>query len=454
MTSLQPTSNARRQYRVRRVRSALRLVAGLALLVALGTLLLSLPGVATRDLALNEVLFTAISALAVTGLSTITPSRDLTLFGQIMLMVLIQVGGVGFMAAAVIVLRLLGKKISLVDRLALRDSLGLVEPRAILRVTGRVVLTALVIEAIGAGLLWLNWRGRLGDGQAAFYGLFHAVSAFCNAGFDLFSGLPGHSGIPTDGGTLAILAALIVLGGLGIPVLGDLIVWQRQRKLSLHSRITLILYAVLIFLGAAGLLLTETRPGGTVAGQPWTRQVILTGFQAISARTAGFAGLSNIELLAPASQMLMMGLMLIGSAPASMGGGITTGTLAVLLLSFWSYVQGRPVAQIGGRTIAVDAVRRASAIVTVSLLVVGGATWLILLTHPVSLDRALFEVISAFATCGLTLAFTGQLDLFGQIVIMLVMFWGRLGALTVVAALAQQGPPPLVTYPEEPLLIG
>jgi trk system potassium uptake protein TrkH len=152
--------------------------------------------------------------------------------------------------------------------------------------------------------------------------------------------------------------------------------------------------------------------------------------------------------------MLTMGLMLIGSAPASMGGGITTGTLAVLLLSLWAYVQGRPAAQIGGRTIAVDAVRRASAILTVSLLVVGGATWLILLTHPVTLDRALFEVISAFATCGLTLAFTGQLNLFGQAVIMLVMFWGRLGALTIVAALAQQAPPPLVTYPEEPLLIG
>lgn len=455
MIPVHPTSTARRRYRARRVRSALRLVAGLALLVALGTLLLSLPGVATRDLALNEALFTATSALAVTGLSTITPSRDLTIFGQIMLMLLIQVGGVGFMAAAVIVLRLLGKKISLVDRLALRDSLGLVEPRAILRVTGRVVLTALVIEAIGAALLWLNWRKRLGDGKAVFYGLFHAISAFCNAGFDLFSGLPGYSGIPTDGGTLAILAALIVLGGLGIPVLGDLIMWQRQRKrLSLHSRITLIMYTILIFAGTAGLLLTETRPGGTVAGEPGGRQVLLTAFQAISARTAGFAGLSNMELLAPASQMLMMGLMLIGSAPASMGGGITTGTLAVLVLSLWSYVQGQPVAQVGGRTIALDAVRRASAIVTVSLLVVGGATWLILLTHPVSLDRVLFEVISAFATCGLTLAFTGQLNLFGQIVIMLVMFWGRLGALTVVAALAQQGPPPLVTYPEEPLLIG
>ena len=152
--------------------------------------------------------------------------------------------------------------------------------------------------------------------------------------------------------------------------------------------------------------------------------------------------------------MLTMGLMLIGSAPASMGGGVTTGTVAVLVLSLWAYVRGRSAAQVGGRTIATEAVRRASAILTVALLVIGSATWLLLMTHPVTLDRALFEVISAFATCGLTLALTGQLNLFGQFVIMLVMFWGRLGALTIVAALAQQGPPQPVTYPEESLLIG
>jgi trk system potassium uptake protein TrkH len=230
--------------------------------------------------------------------------------------------------------------------------------------------------------------------------------------------------------------------------LGDLLMWPRRQRLSLHSRITLILYAALILLGALGLWLAETQVGGALADRP-----ALAIFQAISARTAGFAGLPNLEQLAPASQVLTMGLMLVGSAPASMGGGITTGTLAVLVLSLWGYVQGRP-AQVGGRTIAAEAVRRASAIITVSLLVVGGATWLILLTHPVTLDRALFEVISAFATCGLTLAFTGQLNPFGQAIIMLVMFWGRLGALTIVVALAQQAPSPLVTYPEEPLLIG
>ena len=225
---------------------------------------------ATRPLAPRDVLFTATSALAVTGLSTIIPALDLTLLGQITLMVLIQLGGVGFMAAAVIVLRLLGRKVSLMDRLALRDSLGLLEPRAILQLASRVVVTALAIELIGAVLLWLNWRAALGDARAAFYGLFHAVSAFCNAGFELFTGLPGYHGIPTDSRTLTILGALIVLGGLGIPVLGDLLTWPRRRgRLSLHSRITLILYAVLILAGTAGIFLSETTGGTVLAGQPW-----------------------------------------------------------------------------------------------------------------------------------------------------------------------------------------
>jgi trk system potassium uptake protein TrkH len=150
----------------------------------------------------------------------------------------------------------------------------------------------------------------------------------------------------------------------------------------------------------------------------------------------------------------MAALMLIGCAPASMGGGITTGTFAVLALSLWAYVKGRPAARAGGRTIAWEAVRRASAILTVSLFVVGVATWLILLTHRTTLDIAMFEVVSAFATSGMTLAFTGQLNLFGQLVIMLVMFWGRLGALTIIVALAQQAPPESVAYPEEILLLG
>jgi trk system potassium uptake protein TrkH len=435
----------------------LRIVLGLLTLVTSGTILLMLPGVgAERPLYLNEALFTATSALSVTGLSIIVPVQDLTLLGQIFLLILIQIGGVGFMVVAVVMFRLLGRRVSLMARLALSDSLGLLVPGAILKLTQRVIATVLAIECIGAILLWLHWRNDLGDGQAAFYAIFHAVSAFCNAGFDLFSGLPDYpTGIPKDNISLIILGSLIFLGGLGIPVLADLLTWPKERHLSLHTRITLVVIAALVTAGGLGIVLAESRSTGVLVDEPWFRRFLMSFFQSVSARTAGFAGIVSFEELTPASELLLIVLMFIGCAPASMGGGITTGTFAVLMLALWGYARGLPNAQIGGRTIAVGMVRKAAAVLTISLFLVLLSTWLILLTHPTaSFDAAFFEVISAFATCGLTLAFTGELNLFGQLVIMLMMFWGRLGALTIIVALAKQQRHQPVVYPEEQILIG
>jgi trk system potassium uptake protein TrkH len=407
-----------------------------------------------RGLTLQEAVFTATSALSVTGLSTIVPARDLTVLGQLALLCLIQTGGVGFMVIAVIILRLLGRKVSLTDRLALTDSLGLLNPRAIVRVVGRSLLVVGAIEGAGTLLLWLHWRSMLGDGKALFYGLFHAVSSFCNAGFDLFSGAVNfETGLPSDAGTQAIMGTLIILGGLGIPVLGDLLF--RRGRYSLHTRITLVVSAILIVGGGLGIFLAENRNPFTLSESAAMASLRLSFFQSISTRTAGFAGLPNFELLTPATQWLMTGLMLIGTAPASMGGGITTGTFAVLVLALWSYARGLPTARIGGRTIAPDAVRRAAAILTVSVFTVGIATWLILIIHPqASAEDALFTVVSAFATTGLSLELTGELNFLGEAVLMVMMFWGRLGALTIIIALARQRPPQPVTYPEEPLLIG
>jgi trk system potassium uptake protein TrkH len=326
-------------------------------------------------------------------------------------------------------------------------------PRAILRVAGRSLLIVLVIEGLGALALWWHWRPLLGDERALFYGLFHAVSAFCNAGFDLFSGLPGFpSGVPRDQITLAILSVLIVAGGLGIPVWGD-ILWRRGR-LSLHSRVSITVAAALILGGTICIYLAERRPWGVLAGAPWPTGLLGAFFQSISARTAGFSVLPSFAELTPATQWLISGLMFVGTAPASMGGGITTGTLAVLALSMWGYARGFPDARVGGRTIGRETVRRAIAILAVSLLLVGIATWVLLMTQRATMDQALFEVVSAFATTGLSLDFTSQLDGFGRLVIMGMMFWGRLGALTIFLALARQGRPQPVSYPEEQLLIG
>jgi len=439
----------------RRLPTPLRLVLALASMIVLGAALLSLPGVGVGGrLSLNEAFFTATSALTVTGLTIITPGSELTLFGQILLLILIQIGGVGFMVTAVLVFRLMGRSISFADRLALRDSFGLLDLHAIVRLTRHVMAFVVILELIGAVLLWFHWRTQLGAARAAFYALFHAISAFCNAGFDLFKGTPGFSGIPNDNYTLGVFSILIFIGGLGIPVIADLAQYKKRRRLSLHSQLTLIVSIALLLLGWWGLFLAETSQDGTLADAGTSRALTLSFFQSISARTAGFSAIERFQDLTPSSQLLKIVLMFIGTAPASMGGGITTGAFTVLILALWAYVRGRERPHVFGRSIGEFAVRRASAVLTISLLVILGATWFLLITHPHAvLDRVLFEVVSAFATCGLSLEYTSNFDITGQFVIAFVMFWGRLGALTIILALGQLVRRGLIEYPEEKILI-
>lgn len=433
--------------------SALRLVGGLAVLALVGTAMLLLPPVAADgQLSVRQAAFTAVSAVSVTGLSTIVPSQDLTIYGQIILLVLIQLGGVGFMMLAVFTLLLLGRKVSLADRLALQNSLGLSLPRAIMRTAGRTLVGVLVIESLGALALWLHWRSAMGDARALYYGIFHAVSSFCNAGFDLFVGTPGYDSIPNDLISLLVMGALIVAGGLGIPVWGDMLF--RRGRFSLHSKVTLIMSGGLIVVGTLGILLSEGLRGGLFNDLAWYDALGHSLFQSISARTAGFTPWQDLGVMTPASQLLITGLMLVGTAPASMGGGITTGTLAVLIIGLWAYIRGfdQPVA--AKRSLSQATIKRALAVLVISVFVVGSATWLLLISQPISLDDALFSTVSAFATTGLATVSMTELNWFGQLIIMAMMFWGRLGALTIVVALARQSAPQPITYPEEQLLIG
>jgi trk system potassium uptake protein len=435
---------------------ALRLITGLVILVLLGSLLFMLPGVGTRPLSYNEALFTSASALTVTGLTVITPAEDLTFFGQLLLLVLIQIGGIGLMVFTVVIFRLLGRRISLVERVALRNMYGTIIPGAILKLTLHMLVGVAVLEAVGAVILYLLWQDDLGPATAAWYAIFHAVSALCNAGFDLFAGLPGYATVPNDGGTLAIFGILIFMGSLGVPVMADLLAVRSQERITLHTRLTLGIILFLMILSTTVIFITEgMHPGGVLAGEPFLRKVGLALFQSVSARTAGFVGLPSFEQIAPSSQLVLMIVMFIGAAPASMGGGITTGTAVALSLALWSYTHRRPYPEVSGRMISTETVRRATAVLVVSLAVVIGITLMLLTSNPgLSFNGALFEVVSAFATCGLSLAFTSNLGIFGQVLIILVMIWGRLGALTVMVALTRPAKQALYYFPEEHIMIG
>jgi trk system potassium uptake protein len=434
-----------------------RLILGLAGFVMIGTLLLLLPGMATRPLTFTEAIFTSASALTVTGLTVIIPGTDLTFAGQIVLLVLIQVGGIGLMVFTVVMFRLLGRRISIVDRMALRGLFGNVMPGAVLRLTYHVMIAVFIFEAIGAALLWLLWAPRLNPELAVWFAIFHSISSFCNSGFDLFAGLPGYATIPNDGGTLAVMGSLIFIGSLGVPVVADLIAHRRHgHHLALHTRLTLIFVLALMAVSTTTIFLADgLQQGGVMAGEPLDRQIGLALFQSVSARTAGFVSMPSFSEIAAPSRLILIIVMFIGAAPASMGGGITTGTAVALTLALWSYARNRPYPEVGGRTISTATIRRATAVLTISIAVVMTATVLLTLTNPrLTLDGALFEVISAFATCGLTLAYTPVLNTIGRYIIIFVMIWGRLGALTIMIALARPVKKSLYVFPEEQIMIG
>jgi trk system potassium uptake protein len=433
----------------------IRLILGLITLVLAATALLMLPGIGTRPLTFTEALFTAASALTVTGLTVIVPGTDLTFNGQVLLLALIQIGGIGLMIFTVIIFRLLGRHITLVDRLAIRDMYGALVPESIMRLVSQVLIAVLVIESVGSIVLWLVWSPVIGAETAVWYAIFHSVSAFCNSGFDLFAGLPGYATIPNDNGTLITVGILILLGSLGVPVVADLLALRHRHRLTLHTRLTLTTIGVVVLISTITLFISEALQTGVLANETVPRQIGIALFQSVSARSAGFVSAPSFESIAPAGQLILMTVMFIGAAPASMGGGITTGTAVVLTLALWAYARNRPYPEVGGRTISTATIRRATAVLTISLLVVILATLLLLLTNPqLSLDGAVFEVISAFATCGLSLAYTPRLNAIGRLIIILMMIWGRLGALTVMVALTRPAKTPLYVYPEEQIMIG
>ncbi len=434
-----------------------RLVLGLAILILVGTAVLMLPGMTTKPITLWQALFTATSAATVTGLSVFTTSTDFTFLGQVVLLVLIQMGGIGFMALVVLTLRFIGRRVSLRNRMAVSSSVGAEDSTAVLPLLTRAFSGMLIIEAIGAVLLYWHWQSSgIVTEQVGFYALFHAVSAFCNAGFDLFHGLPQYPhGLPSDNGSLLIMGMIVFTGGLGVPLYVNFAQWRKERRLSVNTRITLFVIVFLTLIGWLGLFIAESQPEGVIHQLPLLDRLVQTWFQSVSTRTAGFPGLDAFNNLTPESQLLVMILMFIGCAPASMGGGITTGTFAVLTLVLVNYVRGRADVQVLGRRITREVVLRATAVLMISLGVVFVASWLILFTNNFGFNLVLFEVVSALATCGLSLGITAELNTFGQLVIIFVMFWGRLGALTIVLAIIQRRPTEqLVQYPEATVLIG
>jgi trk system potassium uptake protein TrkH len=435
------------------------LVASIGGLIAVGTILLALPWSASAArLSLVDALFTSTSAVCVTGLIVVDTPNDLSGFGQVVVMLLIQAGGLGYMTITTVVAMALGKRLSLRERLTLQEALNLQTGEGLLKFTLGVLRMTLLFELVGAAALALWWWPDMGAGRAAYFGVFHAISAFNNAGFALFSdSLMGYRG---DILVNLVISTLLICGGLGFVVLTELMRFRRGARLSLHSRFVLVLTAALIVGGTATVYLLEFRNPATLGALPPGEAWMAAYFQSVTTRTAGFNTL-NLADLHVATLFVIMVLMFIGASPGGTGGGVKTTTFGITVAALWATVRGDEETVLFGRRLAPVLVARAFFISLIAFLGLNVVAGLLLIREALPLMDVLFETTSAFGTVGLSigakgapLSLSGQFSDVSKILVVLMIFAGRVGPLTLAVALAQRRQKPRVRYPEGTILIG
>lgn len=435
------------------------LASSFAGLIAVGTMLLWLPIAAAREqLSLLDAFFTATSAVCVTGLTVVDSSHDLSIVGQLIVLVLIQAGGLGYMAVSTVVAVAIGKQLTVHERLTLQEALNVQTMDGLIRFVLNVFKLTLIFEGVGAVVLSLRWMGEMGAIRALYVGLFHSVSAFNNAGFSLFSdSLMRFRDDPIVNGTVT---ALIVCGGLGFVVLTELGRLRQTRRLSVHSRVVLAMTAVLIVGGTLAIFALEYRNPRTLGELAVPQALRASFFQAVTPRTAGFNTL-DVGSMTPATLFLLMVLMFIGASPGGTGGGIKTTTFGITVAALWATVRGAREAVVFKRRLAPDLVARAFFVSLIAFLAVNGVAALLLITEGRGLLPTLFETISAAGTVGLStgeggapVSLTGHFGAAGKLLIGATMYMGRIGPLTLAVAVARGGTPARVRYPDGKILVG
>ncbi|HMV69195.1 MAG TPA: potassium transporter TrkG, partial [Myxococcota bacterium] len=431
------------------------LVASFAAQCLLGAMVLVLPGLTTlpHGVGFLDALFTAVSATCVTGLTVIDPARDLTMAGQLVLLTLIQVGGLGIMTFSAAALFLMARRMSFRAEATAADLLGADDVAHLGRALLRVLSITFTAEAVGTLALTARfWMAGAAPATALWEGAFTAISAFCNAGFAIQpDNLTRYAEDPV---VIHVMSALIILGGLGpaiVTALPELRSRAGRLRLSLHVRLVLGATAALLVLPAAFLAATEW--GYALADLAPVDRLHNAWFLSVTTRTAGFYTLDPSRLQR-SSVTLLTGLMFVGGAPGSTAGGIKVSTLAVLALAVLAAVRGRAEVEIGQRRIPQDVVYRAGAIASLFLLTVGAALVALQLTQPMSTEALLFEVVSATGTAGLSLGVTPYLDDFGKLVVIACMFAGRVGPLTLFLVLGDTRHPARTIRPAEPVPVG
>ena len=448
------------------------LVAGFLMVILVATVLLMLPisSQSGQTTGFIDALFTSTSAVCVTGLVVVNTLEYWSLFGKIVILFCIQIGGLGFMSLVSMIFVFMGKKITLKNRLLMQEAFSFNTTAGIVRFAKAVVQLTFVVEGIGAILLSLVFIPEHGLIKGIGYSIFHAISAFCNAGFDLVG---SNSLVPYVGNGIInfTIMGLIIASGLGFSVWIDtynIIKMKRQSaehftwkqafyKLSLHTKLVWTITTILIVIGFVFFFLVEYNNPATLGALSLKDKIYAALFQSVAPRTAGFNTLPLAELT-PASQLMSVILMFIGGSPAGTAGGVKTVTIGVLVLCALSTIKGRENTVVYKRRIPMAVIARALTVVIIAIVVVLGTLMILTVTEDAAFMELLFEVVSAFGTVGSTLGITTSLTPIGKIIIIMLMFIGRLGTITIaVALMVRQGKTKekhIIQYPEEKVLVG
>lgn len=430
---------------------------GFFIIICVGTALLMLP-VCARDgqmTGFHDALFTATSATCVTGLVSVDTYQHWSLLGQIVILALIQIGGLGFITMGMFFSIFLKRKIGLKERDLIQESLNSLQIGGMVRLVKKIVPYTFLFEGLGALVLFFRFLPRVGAKNAVWYGIFHSVSAFCNGGFDLMGRFEEYSSLVYYYDDLVVnvtIMLLIIIGGIGFIVWDD--IFKKRFHISrylLHTKIVLATTTVLVFGGALLFYLFEYK--NLLAGMSPRGQVLSSLFASVTARTAGFNTLDTGAYSQPA-RMLTVLLMFIGGSPGSTAGGIKTTTLVVLILLAASTLRNRQELNIFHRRLPQEAVRRASTVFLINLFLALASVLAISALNPFSLDDVMFEVFSAIGTVGMTTGITRDLTIVSRYIIIVLMYCGRIGSMSFALSFMEKKRGAVVKQPEERITIG
>lgn len=443
------------------------LVLGFLGLILVGSLLLSLP-VASSDgngAPYLDSLFTSTSAVCVTGLVVRDTATEWSSFGHVVIITLIQIGGLGFMTMATVILMVMGRKIRLRDRLIIQEALNEFSLKGLVALIKKIIILTFTIEILGAAILSTRFIPEFGFWQGLAYSFFHSISAFCNAGFDLMGSVYGpfssFTAFTSDVVVNITLIALIVIGGLGFTVLLDIGREKRFAKLSLHSKVVLFMTGVLLILGFVFFLLIEYNNPATLGELDFGSKLLASFFQSVTTRTAGFNTISQGDLSAPGKLMTII-LMFIGASPAGTGGGIKTTTFAVIILMIVTVTRGNKDITLYDRKVSRATAYKALAIFMIAFAIVIFFAMVLSIAEQgntsglASFDNILYEATSAFATVGLSAGITPSISPISRIFMIITMFIGRVGPMTMALAFTNRARNSNIKYsfPEGKIMVG